>query len=182
MMFRIVSKQLTFDAERTRVLIQSIDGEYTALEREIDGNHLATQDNEVIEMVLLKVYKDSFQKYAMNDAIKQADQTAEQVVTLKKALDDSQALIEDQRKQLKRTEELIEKASGAMLEQADDNADISEHLLIVKYQIEEMAKSMNFTLPTEVPDSFREKYEKDKEAGHSDKEEEEGADGHAESH
>ena len=67
-------------------------------------------------------------------------------------------------------------------EQADDNADISEHLLIVKYQIEEMAKSMNFTLPTEVPDSFREKYEKDKEAGHSDKEEEEGADGHAESH
>lgn len=182
MMFRIVSKQLTFDAERTRVLIQSIDGEYTALEREIDGNHLATSDNEVIDMVLLKVYKDSFQKYAMNDAIKQADQTAEQVVTLKKALDDSQALIEDQRKQLKRTEELIEKASGAMLEQADDNADISEHLLIVKYQIEEMAKSMNFTLPTEVPDSFREKYESDKEAGHSDKEEKEEADGHAESH
>lgn len=182
MMFRIVSKQLTFDAERTRVLIQSIDGEYTALEREIDGNHLATPDNEVIEMVLLKVYKDSFQKYAMNDAIKQAEQTAEQVVALKKTLDDSQALIEDQRKQLKRTEELIEKASGAMLEQADDNADISEHLLIVKYQIEEMAKSMNFTLPTEVPDSFREKYEKDKEAGHSDKEEEEVADGHAESH
>ena len=99
-MFRIVSKQLTFDAERTRVLIQSIDGEYTALEREIDGNHLATPDNEVIEMVLLKVYKDSFQKYAMNDAIKQADQTAEQVVALKKTLDDSQALIEDQRKQL----------------------------------------------------------------------------------
>lgn len=182
MMFRIVSKQLTFDAERTRVLVQSIDGEYTALEREIDGNQLATPDNEVIDMVLLKVYKDSFQKYAMNDAIKKADQTAEQVVTLNKTLDDSQAIIEDQRKQLKRTEELIEKASGAMLEQADDNANISEHLLIVKYQIEEMAKSMNFTLPTEVPDSFREKYEKDKEAGHSDKEEEEGADGHAESH
>ena len=183
MMFRIVSKQLTFDAERTRVLIQSIDGEYTAMEREIDGNQLATPDNEVIDMVLLKVYKDSFQKYAMNDAIKKADQTAEQVVTLNKTLDDSQAIIEDQRKQLKRTEELIEKASGAMLEQADDNANISEHLLIVKYQIEEMAKSMNFTLPTEVPDSFREKYETDKEAGHSnDKEEEEGADGHAESH
>lgn len=181
MMFRIVSKQLTFDAERTRVLIQSIDGEYTALEREIDGNHLATPDNDVIDMVLLKVYKDSFQKYAMNDAIKKADQTAEQVVTLNKTLDDSQAIIEDQRKQLKRTEELIEKASGAMLEQADDNANISEHLLIVKYQIEEIAKSMNFTLPTEVPDSYREKYESDKEAGHSDKEEKEEADGHAES-
>lgn len=181
-MFRIVSKQLTFDQEKTRVLIQSTDGEYTALEREIDGNHLATPDNEIIELVQQKVYKDSFQKYAMNDAIKQADQTAEQVENLKKALTDSQAIIEDQRKQLKRTEDLIEKASGAMLEQADDNANISEHLLIVKYQIEEMAKSMNFTLPTEVPDSFREKYETDKEAGHSDKEEKEGADGHAESH
>lgn len=181
-MFRIVSKQLTFDQEKTRVLIQSTDGEYTAFEREIDGNHLATPDNDVIDLVLRKVYKDSFQKYAMSDAIEQADKTAEQVVNLKKTLDDSQVVIEEQRKQLKRTEELIEKASGAMLEQADDNADISEHLLIAKYQIEEMAKSMNFTLPTEVPDSFREKYEKDKEAGHSDKEEEEGADGHAESH
>ena len=69
-----------------------------------------------------------------------------------------------------------------MIEVAYYNSNISEHLLIVKYQIEEMAKSMNFTLPTEVPDSYREKYETDKEAGHSDKEEEEGADGHAESH
>ena len=119
----------------------------------------------------------------MSDAIKQADLTAEQVEGLKKTITDSQVVIEEQRKQLKRTEELIEKASGAMLEQADDNADISEHLLITKYQIEEMAKSMNFTLPTEGPDSYREKYETDKKAEHSDdKEEEEGADGHAESH
>ena len=92
-MFRIVSKQLTFDQEKTRVLIQSTDGEYTAFEREIDGNHLATPDNEIIELVQQKVYKDSFQKYAMNDAIKQADQTAEQVENLKKTLADSQAII-----------------------------------------------------------------------------------------
>ena len=179
MMFRIVSKQLTFDAERTRVLVQSIDGEYTALEREIDGNHLATPDNEVIDMVLLKVYKDSFQKYAMNDAIKKADQTAEQVVTLNKTLDDSQAIIEDQRKQIKKTEDLLEKASGAMLEQADDNANISEHLLLVKYQVEQMAKVVpNFTLPTEVPEDYRERFESDKETEHKEEGDEEHATPH----
>lgn len=179
---KINSRFLLRDGEATRVYISSVSGGYTAFEREVEGNHLSTPDLDLAELVMQAVYKDTFQKYAMSDAIKQADQTAEQVVTLKKALDDSQALIEDQRKQLKRTEELIEKASGAMLEQADDNADISEHLLIAKYQIEEMAKSMNFTLPTEVPDSYREKYEADKETEHSDKEQEEGADGHAESH
>lgn len=175
-MFRIVSKQLTFDQEKTRVLIQSTDGEYTAFEREIDGNHLATPDNEIIELVQQKVYKDSFQKYAMNDAIKQADQTAEQVETLKKALDNSQAIVEDQRKQIKKTEELLEKASGAMLEQADDNANISEHLLLVKYQVEQMAKVVtNFTLPTEVPDDYRERFESDKETEHKEEGDEEHA-------
>lgn len=175
-MFRIVSKQLTFDQEKTRVLIQSIDGEYTAFEREIDGNHLATPDNEIIELVQQKVYKDSFQKYAMNDAIKQADQTAEQVETLKKALDNSQAIVEDQRKQIKKTEELLEKASGAMLEQADDNANISEHLLLVKYQVEQMAKVVtNFTLPTEVPEDYRERFESDKETEHKEEGDEEHA-------
>lgn len=178
-MFRIVSKQLTFDQEKTRVLIQSADGEYTALEREIEGNHLATPDNEVIELVLQKVYKDSFQKYAMNDAIKQADQTAEQVENLKKALADSQAIIEDQRKQNKKTEELLEKASGAMLEQADDNANISEHLLLVKYQVEQMAKAVtNFTLPTEVPEDYRERFESDKETEHKEEGDEEHATPH----
>lgn len=178
-MFRIVSKQLTFDQEKTRVLIQSTDGEYTALEREIEGNHLATPDNEVIELVLQKVYKDSFQKYAMNDAIKQADQTAEQVETLKKALDNSQAIVEDQRKQIKKTEELLEKASGAMLEQADDNANISEHLLLVKYQVEQMAKVVtNFTLPTEVPEDYRERFESDKETEHKEEGDEEHATPH----
>ena len=175
-MFRIVSKQLTFDQEKTRVLIQSTDGDYTALEREIEGNHLATPDNDVIELVLKKVYKDSFQKYAMNDAIKQADQTAEQVETLKKALDNSQAIVEDQRKQIKKTEELLEKASGAMLEQADDNANISEHLLLVKYQVEQMAKVVtNFTLPTEVPEDYRERFESDKETEHKEEGDEEHA-------
>lgn len=178
-MFRIVSKQLTFDQEKTRVLIQSTDGEYTALEREIEGNHLATPDNEVIELVLQKVYKDSFQKYAMNDAIKQADQTAEQVETLKKALDNSQAIVEDQRKQIKKTENLLEKASGAMLEQADDNANISEHLLLVKYQVEQMAKVVtNFTLPTEVPEDYRERFESDKETEHKEEGDEEHATPH----
>lgn len=178
-MFRIVSKQLTFDQEKTRVLIQSTDGEYTAFEREIDGNHLATPDNEIIELVQQKVYKDSFQKYAMNDAIKQADQTAEQVETLKKALDNSQAIVEDQRKQIKKTEELLEKASGAMLEQADDNANISEHLLLVKYQVEQMAKVVtNFTLPTEVPEDYRERFESDKETEHKEEGDEEHATPH----
>lgn len=178
-MFRIVSKQLTFDQEKTRVLIQSTDGEYTAFEREIDGNHLATPDNEIIELVQLKVYKDSFQKYAMNDAIKQADQTAEQVETLKKALDNSQAIVEDQRKQIKKTEDLLEKASGAMLEQADDNANISEHLLLVKYQVEQMAKVVtNFTLPTEVPEDYRERFESDKETEHKEEGDEEHATPH----
>lgn len=178
-MFRIVSKQLTFDQEKTRVLIQSADGEYTALEREIEGNHLATPDNEVIELVLQKVYKDSFQKYAMNDAIKQADQTAEQVENLKKALADSQAIVEDQRKQIKKTEDLLEKASGAMLEQADDNANISEHLLLVKYQVEQMAKAVtNFTLPTEVPEDYRERFESDKETEHKEEGDEEHATPH----
>lgn len=178
-MFRIVSKQLTFDQEKTRVLIQSIDGEYTAFEREIDGNHLATPDNEIIELVQQKVYKDSFQKYAMNDAIKQADQTAEQVENLKKTLADSQAIAEDQRKQIKKTEELLEKASGAMLEQADDNANISEHLLLVKYQVEQMAKVVtNFTLPTEVPEEYRERFESDKETEHKEEGDEEHATPH----
>lgn len=178
-MFRIVSKQLTFDQEKTRVLIQSTDGEYTAFEREIDGNHLATPDNEIIELVQQKVYKDSFQKYAMNDAIKQADQTAEQVETLKKALDNSQAIVEDQRKQIKKTEDLLEKASGAMLEQADDNANISEHLLLVKYQVEQMAKVVpNFTLPTEVPEDYRERFESDKETEHKEEGDEEHATPH----
>lgn len=178
-MFRIVSKQLTFDQEKTRVLIQSTDGEYTALEREIEGNHLATPDNEVIELVLQKVYKDSFQKYAMNDAIKQSDQTAEQVENLKKTLADSQAIAEDQRKQIKKTEELLEKASGAMLEQADDNANISEHLLLVKYQVEQMAKVVtNFTLPTEVPEDYRERFESDKETEHKEEGDEEHATPH----
>ncbi len=180
---KINSRFLLRDGEATRVYISSVSGDYTAFEREIEGNHLSTPDLDLAELVMQAVYKDTFQKYAMSDAIKQADQTAEQVEGLKKTITDSQVVIEEQRKQLKKTEELIEKASGAMLEQADDNADISEHLLIVKYQIEEMAKSMNFTLPTEVPDSYREKYETDKKAEHSDdKEEEEGADGHAESH
>lgn len=175
-MFRIVSKQLTFDQGKTRVLIQSTDGDYTALEREIEGNHLATPDNDVIELVLKKVYKDSFQKYAMNDAIEQADRTAEQVETLKKALDNSQAIVEDQRKQIKKTEELLEKASGAMLEQADDNANISEHLLLVKYQVEQMAKVVtNFTLPTEVPEDYRERFESDKETEHKEEGDEEHA-------
>lgn len=175
-MFRIVSKQLTFDQEKTRVLIQSTDGDYTALEREIEGNHLATPDNDVIELVLKKVYKDSFQKYAMNDAIEQVDRTAEQVETLKKALDNSQAIVEDQRKQIKKTEELLEKASGAMLEQADDNANISEHLLLVKYQVEQMAKVVtNFTLPTEVPEDYRERFESDKETEHKEEGDEEHA-------
>ena len=178
-MFRIVSKQLTFDQEKTRVLIQSTDGEYTAFEREIDGNHLATPDNDVIDLVLRKVYKDSFQKYAMSDAIEQADKTAEQVVNLKKTLDDSQVVIDEQRKQLKKTEELLEKASGAMLEQTDDNANISEHLLLVKYQVEQMAKVVtNFTLPTEVPEDYRERFESDKETEHKEEGDEEHATPH----
>ena len=176
---KINSRFLLRDGEATRVYISSVSGDYTAFEREIEGNHLSTPDLDLAELVMQAVYKDTFQKYAMSDAIKQADQTAEQVVNLKKTLDDSRVVIDEQRKQLKKTEELLEKASGAMLEQADDNANISEHLLLVKYQVEQMAKVVtNFTLPTEVPEDYRERFESDKETEHKGEGDEEHATPH----
>ena len=152
MMFRIVSKQLTFDAERTRVLIQSIDGEYTALEREIDGNHLATPDNEVIELVQQKVYKDSFQKYAMNDAIKQADQTAEQVHKLTELLQKSNETIESQSTQLTESNKLMQTVKESILEQANNNANLLDHADLLDFQLKEVAKHLNITLPSELPE------------------------------
>lgn len=163
MMFRIVSKQLTFDAERTRVLIQSIDGEYTALEREIDGNHLATSDNEVIDMVLLKVYKDSFQKYAMNDAIKQADQTAEQVHKLSELLQKSNATIETQSTQLTESNKLMQTVKESILEQANNNANLLDHTDLLDFQLKAVAKHLNITLPTELPEEEEEAEEKHEE-------------------
>ena len=152
MMFRIVSKQLTFDAERTRVLIQSIDGEYTALEREIDGNHLATPDNEVIELVQQKVYKDSFQKYAMNDAIKQADQTAEQVHKLTELLQKANETIESQSTQLTESNKLMQTVKESILEQANNNANLLDHADLLDFQLKAVAKHLNITLPAELPE------------------------------
>ncbi len=151
-MFRIVSKQLTFDQEKTRVLIQSTDGEYTALEREIDGNHLSTPDNEVIELVLKKVYKDSFQKYAMNDAIKQADQTAEQVHKLTELLQKANETIESQSTQLTESNKLMQTVKESILEQANNNANLMDHADLLDFQLKAVAKHLNITLPTELPE------------------------------
>ena len=142
-MFRIVSKQLTFDQEKTRVLIQSTDGEYTALEREIDGNHLSTPDNEVIELVLKKVYKDSFQKYAMNDAIKQADQTAEQVHKLTELLQKANETIESQSTQLTESNKLMQTVKESILEQANNNANLMDHADLLDFQLKAVAKHLN---------------------------------------
>ena len=151
-MFRIVSKQLTFDQEKTRVLIQSTDGEYTALEREIDGNHLSTPDNEVIELVLKKEYKDSFQKYAMNDAIKQADQTAEQVHKLTELLQKANETIESQSTQLTESNKLMQTVKESILEQANNNANLMDHADLLDFQLKAVAKHLNITLPTELPE------------------------------
>lgn len=151
-MFRIVSKQLTFDQGKTRVLIQSTDGEYTAFEREIDGNHLSTPDNEVIELVLKKVYKDSFQKYAMNDAIKQADQTAEQVHKLTELLQKANETIESQSTQLTESNKLMQTVKESILEQANNNANLMDHADLLDFQLKAVAKHLNITLPTELPE------------------------------
>lgn len=159
-MFRIVSKQLTFDQEKTRVLIQSTDGEYTALEREIDGNHLATPDNDVIELVLQKVYKDSFQKYAMNDAIKQADQTAEQVHKLTELLQKANETIESQSTQLTESNKLMQTVKESILEQANNNANLLDHADLLDFQLKAVAKHLNITLPAELPEEEEEAEEK----------------------
>lgn len=151
-MFRIVSKQLTFDQEKTRVLIQSTDGDYTALEREIDGNHLATPDNDVIELVLQKVYKDSFQKYAMNDAIQQADRTAEQVHKLTELLQKANETIESQSTQLTESNKLMQTVKESILEQANNNANLMDHADLLDFQLKAVAKHLNITLPTELPE------------------------------
>lgn len=159
-MFRIVSKQLTFDQEKTRVLIQSTDGEYTAFEREIDGNHLATPDNEIIELVQQKVYKDSFQKYAMNDAIKQADQTAEQVHKLTELLQKANETIESQSAQLTESNKLMQTVKESILEQANNNANLLDHADLLDFQLKAVAKHLNITLPTELPEEEEEAEEK----------------------
>lgn len=151
-MFRIVSKQLTFDQEKTRVLIQSTDGDYTALEREIDGNHLATPDNDVIELVLQKVYKDSFQKYAMNDAIQQSDRTAEQVHKLTELLQKANETIESQSTQLTESNKLMQTVKESILEQANNNANLMDHADLLDFQLKAVAKHLNITLPTELPE------------------------------
>lgn len=159
-MFRIVSKQLTFDQEKTRVLIQSTDGEYTALEREINGNHLATPDNDVIELVLQKVYKDSFQKYAMNDAIEQADKTAEQVHKLTELLQKANETIESQSAQLTESNKLMQTVKESILEQANNNANLLDHADLLDFQLKAVAKHLNITLPTELPEEEEEAEEK----------------------
>lgn len=160
---KINSRFLLRDGEATRVYISSVTGDYTAFEREIEGNHLSTPDLDLAELVMQAVYKDTFQKYAMSDAIKQADQTAEQVHKLSELIQKSNATIETQSTQLSESNKLMQTVKESILEQANNNANLLDHTDLLDFQLKAVAKHLNITLPAELPEEEEEAEEKHEE-------------------